>query len=206
MKNFIVVDGFYKNPWAVRQLALTTEYFKPDELPSDFAGTESRTSFTHDGIVKKIESIVGGKIEFNPRRFSFGVFCKTFAHDERHRGVHVDESDWTGVVYLSRPENCRGGTSIYRHIDSGLDRVPEAAALQERGYRDRREFIDRFVTPQGRDPSRWEVSMRAGSVFNRLVLFRAGQLFHASEGYYGTSDDDCRLTQLFFFKMQKVER
>ena len=49
--------------------------------------------------------------------------------------IHIDQSHWSGILYLSRPEDCRGGTEFYRHIRTGTDRVPmDTESLKAIGY------------------------------------------------------------------------
>lgn len=203
MKNLVVIDNFYRDPSAVRKLALTkARYFDAHELDAQFSGTESRQSFYNKAVVDKIERAIGDKIVVDPKHFSFAVFCKTFARDERSRIVHVDQSDWTGLVYLSRPEDCRGGTTFYKHNETRMDLVPPPGHLTTLGYHDRSDFIDRFVRPEGKKLDRWSPIAHIGMKFNRMVLFRAGDMFHAADGYFGTEDENCRLIQLFFFKTE----
>lgn len=203
MKSLIVIEDFYADVDSVREFALNkAEYFSPHELSSNFPGTESKKSYCSQGVVKKIEEAIGQKIKVDPRNYSFAVFCKTFAQDQIRRTIHVDQSDWTGLVYLNKPEDCRGGTTFHRHKSTGLDRIPAQSRIEAMGYRDRMDFIDRFVKEEGADFSRWDLSARVAMKTNRMILFRAGEMFHAAEGYFGTDDQNCRLTQLFFFKVE----
>ena len=40
--------------------------------------------------------------------------------------VHVDPTDWVGIVYLSKESSSRsgGGTSFFRHIETGFSWLP----------------------------------------------------------------------------------
>lgn len=203
MKNLIVIDDFYRNPQAVRDYALNkVDYFGRDDLANEFAGTESKQSFYTADVVAKIERAVGQTIKVEPEKYSFAVFWKTFASDARNLVVHVDQSDWTGLVYLSRPQDCQGGTSFYQHKESGLDTIPDEEQLQALGYESKKDFVQRFVTPQGKSPDHWRQLARVGMKFNRMILFRAGDMFHGADGYFGDNDENCRLLQLFFFKTE----
>jgi hypothetical protein len=201
MKNMIVIEDFYKNPQAVRDYALNkVKYMTPEQLNPEFAGTESQRGVFSPEVIQKIEKALGQNIEVNPQQFAFGVFSKTYASDESKKCVHVDGSDWTAVLFLSRPEDCQGGTVFYEHKDLGWNEVPSLETLQSKGYSSREEFIEGDLKKDSRDFSKWKVSARVGMKFNRLVLFRSGTMFHAAEGYFGSEDQDCRLLQLFFFK------
>lgn len=205
MKNLIVIDDFYQNPWAVRNYALTkSQYMSVDQLDVEFAGTESLRGFYSDEVTNKIQNALGKQIDVNPKNFSYGVFSKTYASDEVKKTIHLDGSDWTAVLYLSRPEDCRGGTVFYEHKNWGWSEIPDEETLQSHGYLSREDFINKGLKPCSQNFSEWRISARVGIKFNRLVLFRSGKLFHAAEGYFGNTDDDCRLLQLFFFKTKDV--
>jgi hypothetical protein len=47
----------------------------------------------------------------------------------------------------------------------------------------------------------WEEVDRFGNIYNRLVLYR-GNLYHASVDYFGTTPEDGRLFQTFFFNTE----
>ena len=207
MKNLIVIDNFYQNPNTVRDYALNKATYLPShQLHPKFAGTESQQGFFSDAVVHKLESALGQKIEVNPQKFAFGVFSKTFAADEIKKSVHVDGSDWAAVLYLSRPEDCQGGTVFYEHKTWGWSGIPSLDVLQSRGFQSRADFINSDVNKNSQDLSKWKISARIGMKFNRLVLFRAGTFFHAAEGYFGNNDQNCRLLQLFFFNIQEFQK
>ena len=88
MKNIIVLDNFYSDPEAVRELALSCEWIEKEELPEAFPGSESKVSFFNDDIVQKIEKALGQKIEVDPVGSSFGVFAKASNEDQGKNPVH----------------------------------------------------------------------------------------------------------------------
>ncbi|MBC7740995.1 MAG: hypothetical protein H7061_02280 [Bdellovibrionaceae bacterium] len=201
MKNIIVVDNFYQDPLKIRNYALNgVEYLPKNKLSPNFPGTESVKSFTSLALIEKIESSLGQKINVDPTKYSFGVFTKTYLADSRNNRVHVDTSEWTGIVYLNLPEQCQAGTSFYEHKLTGLNSIPYSPSkLSELGYNSQKEFVDQFLRPQSQDQTAWKQSVHVGMKFNRLILFKAGELFHSAGSYFGHDDQSCRLTQLFFF-------
>jgi hypothetical protein len=48
------------------------------------------------------------------------------------------------------------------------------------------------------DMTKWHKYDVIANRYNRLVLYR-GDLFHSSLDYFGSTSQDCRLFQLFFF-------
>lgn len=204
MKSLIVQDGFYQDPWAVRDFALRkAAYVGEDHAQDGFAGSESIHSYYSQSLIRRLEGLVGEKIIADPRRFSFGVFAKTYAKDTGRQVIHLDSTTWTGIIYLSKPEHCAGGTHLYRHRETGWDSLPSQEVLIQNGYSDRADFIRRFLDSVGPKPDQWELNLAAGMRFNRLVLFRAGECFHGSGSSFGTDDENCRLIQLFFFNTDR---
>ncbi len=204
MKSLVVHDEFYKDPWAVRDFALRKAAFLNNkQTPNGFSGTETVQSYFSQSLIKRIEVLVGEKIVVDPRHFSFGVFAKTYANDSGRQVIHVDSTVWTGILYLSKPEDCAGGTHLYRHKATGWDRIPGADEMSRSGYTDREDFQNRFLRPIGGDFDQWEPNLSVAMKFNRLVLFRAGECFHGSGASFGTDDETCRLIQLFFFNTQR---
>ncbi len=205
MKNIIVIDKFYEKPELVRDYALTkAQYLTNEKLAPNFLGTESIHSFTTSSVIKKIEKAIGKKIIVDPKKFSFGVFAKTEQTDQHKKEIHVDSSEWTGIVYLNLPYQCAGGTCFYQHKSTGLNAMPSKNQLKQLGYHDTEDFRKNFLQPRAQNSDEWDVSVKIGMKFNRLVLFRAGELFHAAENYFGSAETACRLTQLFFFQTQET--
>ena len=82
--------------------------------------------------------------------------------------------------------------------------MPSKNQLKQLGYHDTEDFRKNFLQPRAQNSDEWDVSVKIGMKFNRLVLFRAGELFHAAENYFGSAETACRLTQLFFFQTQET--
>jgi hypothetical protein len=200
MKNLIVIDNFYANAPAVRDYALNkVNYLEPD-ASGERAGVESRQCFYSQGSIQKMESSLGVKILPDPKSFSFGAFVKTFEHDMTRQAVHIDGSDWTGIVFLSEAPASGYGTSFYRHRSTGLELLPRDSELQTLGFTNTEDFNERFLKPESQNLKNWAVTAKVDCKFNRLVLFRSGRMFHSAQAYFGKNDQDCRLTQVFFFK------
>ena len=90
--------------------------------------------------------------------------------------VHVDPAFYSGILYLSRPEDClkpgAGGTDFFRHKRTGLERVPaNGAELAGTGYDTVDDLVADVVNKDTTHPAKWERVMRVPMRFNRLVLF-----------------------------------
>jgi hypothetical protein len=118
-------------------------------------------------------------------------------------GVHVDPAAYSGILYLSRPEDCArpdaGGTDFFRHRRTGLEAVPQdPAKIAASGYDDVNALIEDVVNKDTTLPAKWERTLRVPARFNRLLLFSPWQFHNAAPGF-GTTPEDSRLVMLLFF-------
>ena len=131
------------------------------------------------------------------RGSSHGAFRLTLAGETGRYQVHVDPSGltWVGVIYLSLPETCQGGTAFYSHKGLGSDRVPSQEKLAAYGVPD----VDSLLKQESNDPDRWQHLMTVPMRFNRMILYRPWLWHSATEGF-GQSPEDGRLIQVLAFK------
>jgi hypothetical protein len=199
---FIVIDDFYKNPQAVRELAQSAEYAKKGELSKNVAGIESLLPYFSYKIVEKFENAIGAKIDVDLAHNAFGRFRLGLEKDTRRTRVHYDNTDWTAVIYLTEAPFCQGGTAFFRHKETGLISPPSAETLKKMGWT--KETFDRdLVMKDSLDGSKWEITKICPMKFNRCVLLRGAKYFHGSDQLFGSSFADGRLTQNFFFNEVK---
>ena len=196
--DLLVVDDFYQDPDRVRELALGAEYRGFGEA-ANFPGRESVKAYASQGHARRLAQIVGKPIAHDPRQLVFGKFRIAIRSDAGQTRVHLDFVDWTAVVYLTPPERARGGLGFYRHLPTGLDRVPPPNELARFGCRSREEFDQRYVLPDTTREDRWETLHEVELAYNRCVVFRGGRLFHGITELFGDAAEEGRLTQNFFF-------
>jgi len=199
-----VVDDFYRNPDKVREVASRAEFIDFDE--ANFPGLESRYAYFTEEHAHRFSEIVGAKINYDPSRWVFGKFRSA---SSRHRGrtfVHIDRVDWTAVVNLGQEPPEDAGLGIFRHKGLGLDRVPGSDELARLGYSDLTEFDGVVVRPNTWSETHWELLSTIADRYNRCVVFRGGKLFHAIRETYGDRIGNSRLTQNFFFNLEREAR
>lgn len=113
--------------------------------------------------------------------------------------MHVDAAHWSGILYLSRPQDCRGGTEFFRHRETNTDRAPyddrEAAVL---GFPSAKGMVDGILERDSTDDSKWEMTQRVPMRFNRLLLLRPW-LWHTAGENFGDTLENGRLVYLMFF-------
>ena len=193
-----VVDDFLRNADAVRAEALTLNY----KVAGRYPGLNSIEKINIQGLDQVISAIVREPVhapwapDFSHRncRLSLESDNRTPAR------IHIDVSHWTGVLCLSRPEDCRGGTELYRHKRTGLDRVPmEPASLKAAGYSSYEELQHEILDKDALDRTKWELAVNVPMRFNRLILIQP-HYWHTAGPGFGDSVENGRLVYLMFFK------
>lgn len=200
--DIIVIDDFYDAPHRVREIALAARY--TGRLRGAYRGEDSRERWLAAGQLERIAGLLASPL-FYAESLCTGRFRAAFEGDEPRHHIHVDaqsclvvaQEDWidySALIYLSLPEHARGGTSFWRHRDTGWLRCAPASELARHGLELQRDFhLD-----QGHDTTRWEPWQRIDMRFNRLVLFRA-DLWHSADPGFGRTRAEARLTQNFPF-------
>lgn len=193
-RSLVVVDDFYAEPLKLRQAALGLAY--PEVTGTrTFPGRTSAQPILPQGFDQAIAGLVGERLAppASPNAFH-GHFRITLAGETGRYHVHVDPSGlaWVGVVYLSLPGDCSGGTAFYRHRALGSDRTPtEQAQLDRLGV----ASIPALLQRDGPDPAAWEHLMTVPMRFNRAIFYRPW-LWHSAGPGFGDRPENARLIQL----------
>ncbi|MGN7917869.1 MULTISPECIES: DUF6445 family protein [Lysobacter] len=195
--SLIVVDDFFEHANGLRDAALRLTY--PDQEGA-FPGRNSLERIELDGLAQYVSSIVGERLKVISPLGSHAKFRITLGSDQGRGKVHVDPGYWSGVLYLSRPEDCRGGTDFFRHRRTNTDRRPmNERELAELGYASIDEAHQDIIERDGLDDSCWETTMTVPMRFNRLILLRPW-LWHTAGAGFGDSLQNGRLVYLMFFE------
>jgi hypothetical protein len=203
----VVIDDFYTDPEAIRQLALSLEFRR--HPGATYPGGEAVAVRDWSSIRAQLRAHIDEAVDFgNPKPYVTpqGLFRLAFASDEKTRldGVHQDAQRWSAVIYLSEPQHCRGGVAFFRHKQSGRlasDRELEHQLfghLAGEAPNEARQEVLKYL----RDMTHWEEVSRIDMRYNRAVLLMA-QCFHMSVGVFGDKPENGRLTQHFEFYGEK---
>lgn len=195
-----VIDDFLNDPEAFRQKALSLNYSQLGPYP----GRNSVERIEIAGLDQAIADIVRAPLHapWNPE-FSH-MRCRLSLESDEAGKVHVDPSDWTGVLCLSRPEDCRGGTELFRHVPSGTERMPVGqASLDAAGYSTFEEMKQEILEKDAGDPSKWAVTVNVPMAFNRLILIQP-KYWHTAGPGFGDSVENGRLVYLMFFQQRRI--
>ncbi|OYY79629.1 MAG: hypothetical protein B7Y43_00715 [Sphingomonas sp. 28-62-20] len=194
---FLMIDDFLANPAEARRAALALDY-DPALKHGNYPGLLSDRPLVIAGLEETVGRLVG--VPLTPAPGTSHGHCRlTLKGDRGISGVHVDPCFYSGILYLSRPEDCRGGTDFFRHRRTGLDRiVTDPDALAAIGYADPNRLIEEVVNADTLKPGKWEKSFTAPMRYNRLILFSPWMFHNAAPGF-GETADHGRLVHLMFF-------
>ncbi len=193
--SLIVVDDFLDNAEGLREAALGLTY---PEQEGAFPGRNSQERINIAGLDDVVSQLVGEPLR-PLNGLSHHKSRLTLAADKGRARVHIDPSYWSGILYLSRPEDCQGGTDFFRHLPTGTERAPvDAAELRALGYASYEEMHEGIIEQDSLDESKWECVMRVPMRFNRLVLLRPW-LWHTAGPAFGDRPENARLVFLLFY-------
>lgn len=191
-----VIDDFLRNAEKVRAEALSMDYAVHGRYP----GLNSVQKLRIEGLDEVISALVREPVRAPwTEDFSHGSCRIALASDEQEARIHIDQSHWSGILYLSRPEDCQGGTEFFRHKRTNTDRVPmDDESLRAAGYSSYEELQRDILDKDALDRSMWEHTMTVPMRFNRLVLLQPHYWHTAGRGF-GDSLENGRLIYLMFF-------
>jgi len=194
--SIMVVDDFIGNAEGLRQRALQLDYPRQQ---GQFPGRNSKQRLEIPQLSEAVSHLVGERLVPAPPPQSHAKCRITLGSDEGLGRVHIDVSDWSGILYLSRPEDCRGGTDFFRHKRTGTDRFPVTPdELAATGFASFEEAHRVLVDEEGTKDQEWEPVMTVPMRFNRLLLLRPW-LWHTAGPGFGQTLEDGRLVYLMFF-------
>lgn len=197
LPSLLVIDDFLADPMAARRASLALDY-DPDNKHGNYPGHISTEPLVVEGLDERIGKIINAPVKAAEN--TSHMHCRvTLRGDKGRSGVHIDPAFYSGILYLSLPEHCKGGTEFFRHKRTGLERVPtDLPAIQKAGYVDINALIEDVVNKDTSQPAKWIREMTVPMRFNRLILF-SPWLFHNSGKAFGKTPEDGRLVQLMFF-------
>ena len=196
--SLLVVDDFLDNAVALRDAALRLTY--PDVKGGSFPGRNSLQRINIEGLDAAVSQLLNEQVVPRVPVETHGKCRLTLASDKGRGKVHIDASHWSGILYLSRDEDCRGGTEFFRHLRTKTDRAPiRPEELARFGYASPEEMNEDIIQRDGVDDSKWERTTTIGMRFNRLVLLRPW-LWHTAGPGFGDRPENGRLIYLMFFQ------
>ena len=190
--NLIIIDNFYNNPYKTRKFILTQEF----KVVGNYPGKRT-ISFANEQLKNNIEKYIkpfGGKITNFPigekssnGNYNYnGSFQYTTSRDRSW--FHVDGwNNWGGILYLTPNAPLNSGTGFYEYEDG--TRMQDELEIRKN---------QKILDEHSQDVTKWKLVDKVGNIFNRLILFNSKH-YHSSMDYFGTTKEDGRLFQCFFF-------
>lgn len=190
--NSLIIDDFYSNPDEVREFALNMDFGVSGNYPG--RRTEPAYSESAKDLIESAVEPLAGKINYWPDSYT-GSFQYTTSRDRSW--IHADNgTGWAGVIYLTPDAPLSGGTGLFKHKETRLERAPR----NPDGTMNQ-SLLDK-INEDSQDMTKWEMTDRIANKYNRLILYR-GDLFHTSLDYFGQDINDGRLFQTFFFSTER---
>ena len=186
----IVIDDFLPNAEELRERALKLNY----SLKGPYPGLNSVEKINIPGLDEMVSRLVYQPVRPPwTKNYSHGSFRLALAKDDEPAKIHIDQSHWSGILYLSRPEDCQGGTEFYRHLPTGTDHMPfTEQGIGDLGYSSFDDLREEILEKDALDRSKWELTMVIPMRFNRLVLTQP-QYWHTSGPSFGDTPETGRL-------------
>lgn len=179
MKILSIFDNYLRNPEKFVQESKKLKYNRSSLNPSNVISTKSKYA---NGIYRRLVDFHGKKVDWED---SSGTFRKT-THQEAIEYqnsffCHSDGiTDFVSILYLSKPEECHGGTGFYRHIATGLEGFHDEPKVLKVMKKHKLSFdqLVAWVDGDARNPKAWELTDRVKMQYNRMMIYN-GRIFHS---------------------------
>ncbi len=223
----ITVDRFYQHPDDILQTALELPYTDRFEIVGNFPGVRASLNVDTRPLIEHLSQIWGGTLSpfFSPQPVVFqGIKMQDFRLNVGQRQPHIDQ-DVTAMIYLNPEGFCQGGTGLYRHQPTELERVPITPDTTIRQLAERLELHDDFLaSPEGYENFQnsmifnplfacrenryindgnayWELLQLIEMKPNRLMIFD-GRCFHSQYIRPGDYDQAFRVNQILYLRQE----
>lgn len=188
--SLLVLDDIYPDPDVIRMDALASPLVAHPELHK---GRRSPSRDIFEAHIALFEKLLGMK-------FVSGYTCFQVCVAGDQLVYHSDQQSHAAVVFLTPNAPPESGTSFYRSKLTGVRSAPTAAMAEKIGVTP--EQLERD-TYGGKllDRTAWTEVDRIGNVYNRMAIWDA-RLIHGASDYFGSTAQDGRLFEMFFFDMK----
>ena len=177
----VIADEFYQFPEKVLEVALELPYTDRFEIVGNFPGVRASIPHEVNFLFEKISALWGSPLFpfFHPQPLVFqGIMNKNYRLNVGQRQPHIDQ-DITAMVYLNPAETCVGGTGLYRHRPTNLERVPIQPDQQVRKLANQLELCDEFLkSEEGYE------NFQNSMIFNPLFAKRENEFINDGNEYW----------------------
>ena len=177
----IIADHFYLHLDDILQAALELPFTDRFEIIGNFPGVRASLNVDTQPLIDHLSQIWGGNLLpfFSPQPIVFqGIKMQDFRLNVGQRQPHIDQ-DVTAMVYLNPEGFCNGGTGLYRHRPTELERIPIMPDASIRQLADQLELSDEFFSsPEGYE------NFQNSMIFNPLFACRDNQYINDGNDYW----------------------
>ena len=187
----IVLDSFAPNAEEIREKALAAGFEDAPYQNRIYRGTGSK--YQPVELLPRIARCFG-----QPIIPELSVFRLADEKEVPDASVHSDNitAAYAGMLYLTPDENCKGGTALWKHKETGWHQMPNPEEMAAAGFTRER------IVEEWKNPDAWELTGLAPLKFNRWVAYPAAA-WHSRYPLrgWGTSENpaSARLTYNLFF-------
>ena len=177
----VTADHFYQHPKEVLNLALELPYTNQFEIIGNFPGVRASVKIDTQPLIQTISELWGTSLHsaFTPQPVVFsGITNNSYRLNIGQRQPHIDQ-DITAMIWLNPQESCAGGTGLFRHKPTNLERLPQTPNQEIRAIADRLELSDEFLISQ-EGYENFQNSM----VFNPLFASQENQYINDGNEYW----------------------
>lgn len=189
------LDDFLPNPIDYRERALKEKFYDirgPDGVT--YRNINVRPS---DELEDILSCRLGKKV-----KCGYSLLRVNFAGEWPNHAVHTDNGydQFAAILYLSRPEDCMGGTAFWKHRKYGWTNWPTAEQIR-RTCKKPENIIIRLQRDSNTENA-WEQTHLAEMKFNRMIVYPTDQ-FHSRFPFpaFGTTMTNARLIWVSFFSV-----
>tara|TARA_B100000131_G_scaffold129525_1_gene126407 strand:- start:101 stop:676 length:576 start_codon:yes stop_codon:yes gene_type:complete len=191
----MIISDFLDDPDRVRESLIEQKVDFCHRAEDGFPG--SRTNPAPENyqqmVNEKLDKILPFKWEME--KVNYSSYCFQLCLEGDKSWIHVDDTKWAGILYLTPNAPLLSGTLIYTEdSDNVLRKTNEKV----------KETGDKSLYKSMKHE--YEITTVVGNVYNRLVLLRGYYLPHRSSSSisgFGDCLENGRLTQVFFFNEVK---
>lgn len=204
----VVLDEVLPDALDYRARALALPYQPAAAAQVNFPGRQTAGGHASQALCQRVADALGRDLKWGWP--DHGAFRLSPAGSTARSDVHADHDDdrpaYAGVLYLSLPQHCRGGTSFWRHHETGWTSVPDVDSGRISRWGSTTAFMRSLRAGQERAfatlaaaRGEWERLLTVPMRFNRLIVYRSDH-FHSIAELFGETPEDSRLVQLLFFE------
>ena len=178
--NTLIIDDFLDKPDEIRNFLIDNKvsFEKTGSYPGKRTPPVENPVYKNM-IIEKLHEVLPFKIKMKDFSFSFQLSLSS----DTVATLHVDPTQWAGVLYLTPNAPLESGTLLFKEDVKLVKKL--------------RDYDGPF---RGEGEVRAEVMSVLGNVYNRLVLFRGREIPHRSNVVgFGDCVENGRLTQVFYF-------